>query len=108
MLAAAITVIHVSASAQTISYYQTGEEFAGPFSKLEKRQGFRREGDGLSDDAAAIGAAIKALKDTTTNAWSVLYFPAGTYLIGQRSTTPTGETKKIQAYELSVRTQRPR
>ena len=54
-----------------------------PLSELEKRQGVRREGDGSTDDAAAIGKALKALKNTNAKTWNVLYFPAGTYMIGQ-------------------------
>ena len=48
---------------------------------------FGAVGDGITDDTAAIQAALNALKDTTNNPWSVLYFPAGTYRITQELTT---------------------
>ncbi len=66
------------AGAQTISYFETGEEFAGPFPSWKNvRTDFGAKGDGVADDAPAISAALDALDGTA----SVLYFPAGTYLI---------------------------
>ena len=44
-------------------------------------------GDGSTDDTAAIQAALNDLKNVRTNNWSVLYFPAGTYIITQQLTT---------------------
>jgi len=41
-------------------------------------QGFGAVGDGVTDDAAAINAAVNALR----NSGDTLYFPAGTYLVG--------------------------
>jgi len=38
-------------------------------------------GDGVTNDAPAINAALLAMKNTETNNYNVLYFPAGTYLI---------------------------
>ena len=39
---------------------------------------FGAKGDGITDDSNAIQAALTALKTIQTNAYSVLYFPAGT------------------------------
>ena len=83
LFSAIIAVVPYQATAQTISYYQTGEEFAGPFPSWKSVKEFGAKGDGLTDDAAAIGKALKALKNTNTRTWNVLYFPAGTYMIGQ-------------------------
>ncbi len=81
--AAMIAAMSFPASAQSISYYQTGEEFAGPFPSWKSVKEFGAKGDGSTDDAAAIGKALKALKNTNAKTWNVLYFPAGTYMIGQ-------------------------
>ena len=78
---AIIAVVSYQASAQTISYYQTGEEFAGPFPSWRSVKEFGAKGDGSTDDAAAIGKALKALKNTNAKTWNVLYFPAGTGLL---------------------------
>lgn len=67
---------------QVIQYYQTGEEFCGPFASWKNvKTDFGAKGDGITDDAPAINAALLAMKKTQTNPYNVLYFPAGTYLI---------------------------
>ena len=75
------------ASAQTISSYDTGEKFAGPFPSWKSVKDFGAKGDGSTDDAAAIGKVLKALKYTNAKTRNVLYFPAGAYMIGQASST---------------------
>ena len=57
-------------------------------------------GDGITDDTAAIQAALNALKDTTNNPWSVLYFPEGTYRITQQLTTDRTEHNDYLGAEL--------
>jgi len=67
--------------AQTVSYFQTGEEFSGPFPSWKNvKTDFGAKGDGVTDDAPAINRALAQMK-TSVNNWCVLYFPAGTYLI---------------------------
>lgn len=78
------------AAGQTVSYYQTGEEFAGPFPSWKNVKDFGAKGDGVTDDAAAIGEALAAMD--VSKPWGVLYFPAGTYVI--QSTTSTGTGRK--------------
>jgi hypothetical protein len=63
------------------------QSFAGPMASWKSVKDFGAIGDGITDDTAAIQAALNALKDTTNNPWSVLYFPAGTYRITQELTT---------------------
>ena len=63
------------------------QSFAGPMASWKNVKDFGAIGDGITDDTAAIQAALNALKDTTNNPWSVLYFPAGTYRITQQLTT---------------------
>jgi len=73
---------NISVFAQTVTYYQTGEEFSGPFTSWKNvKTDFGAKGDGVTDDAPAINAALLAMKNTGTNNYNVLFFPAGTYLI---------------------------
>ncbi|MEO8352020.1 MAG: glycosyl hydrolase family 28-related protein, partial [Chthoniobacteraceae bacterium] len=66
--------------AQTFEFFQTGEEFAGPFASWRNVQtDYGAKGDGVADDTAAIQAAIDDLRNVSGNTWSTLYFPAGTY-----------------------------
>jgi hypothetical protein len=67
------------------------QSFAGPMASWKNVQDFGAKGDGITDDTAAIQAALNALKDTTNNPWSSLYFPAGTYRITQELTTDRTE-----------------
>jgi hypothetical protein len=68
--------------AQQVQYYQTGEEFCGPFASWKNvKTDFGAKGDGVTNDAPAITAALLAMKKTQTNPYNVLFFPAGTYLI---------------------------
>ncbi|MEP6645940.1 MAG: glycosyl hydrolase family 28-related protein [Saprospiraceae bacterium] len=72
----------ITANAQTVTYYQTGEEFSGPFPSWKNvKTDFGAMGDGITNDAPAINAALFAMRRTQTNPYNVLYFPAGTYLI---------------------------
>lgn len=65
---------------QTISFYTTGEEFNGPFPNWKNvKTDFGAIGDGITDDAPAINAALYAFRDLENTNFSVLYFPAGTY-----------------------------
>lgn len=76
-----LPVMSSTAGAQTVGYFPTGEEFAGPFASWKNVQtDFGAKCDGITDDAAALSAALSAVK-TDRNNWCVLYFPAGTYLI---------------------------
>src|SRR5262249_4074019 len=63
------------------------QSFTGPMASWKSVKDFGAVGDGVHDDTAAIQAALNALKNTTTNTWSTLYFPAGTYRITQQLTT---------------------
>src|SRR5262249_11448529 len=63
------------------------QSFTGPMASWKNVKDFGAKGDGITDDTAAIQAALNALKDTTNNTWSPLYFPAGTYRITQQLTT---------------------
>lgn len=67
-------------SAQTVAFFETGEEFVGPFpSWKDVKTDYGAKGDGVTDDTAAIEAAMRDLRDVPANAWVTLYFPAGTY-----------------------------
>jgi hypothetical protein len=71
------------AISQTISYYATGEEFSGPMPTWKNiKTDFGAKGDGVTDDAPAITAALYTFRDMDNINNSVLYFPAGTYLLG--------------------------
>ena len=73
---------NVCGFAQTVQYYQTGEEFSGPFASWKNvKTDFGAVGDGVTNDAPAINAALLAMKSTQVNHYNVLFFPAGTYLI---------------------------
>jgi len=55
------------AISQTISYYQTGEEFSGPLPSWKNvKTDFGAKGDGVTDDAPAITAALYTFKDMNT------------------------------------------
>jgi hypothetical protein len=73
-----------------VTYFDTGEEFAGPFPSWKNVQtDFGAKGDGVTDDTAAIQRALNAMATVLTNDWCVLYFPAGTYrLTATLTTTP--------------------
>jgi hypothetical protein len=71
------------AIAQTISYFATGEEFSGPLPSWKNiKTDFGAKGDGITDDAPAITAALYTFRDIYNIRNSVLYFPAGTYRLG--------------------------
>src|SRR5690348_426174 len=74
---------------QTIQYYQTGEEFSGKLSSWKNvKTDFGAMGDGVTNDAPAINAAILAMHVSAADSFSVLYFPAGTYLINDSLYNP--------------------
>ena len=51
--------ISIPGFAQTIKYVQTGEEFSGPFASWKNvKTVFGAKGDGVTDDAPAINAAL--------------------------------------------------
>jgi hypothetical protein len=56
-----------------------GDEFTGPFNSWGNVRSFGAAGDGYSDDTNAFQAALNSLG--TTNSFSILYIPAGTYRI---------------------------
>lgn len=65
-----------SVSAQTVTFFETGEEFAGPFPSWKNvKADYGAKGDGVTDDTAAIEAAMRDLRDVPANAWVTLYFP---------------------------------
>ena len=67
---------------QTVTFFETGEEFAGPFPSWKNVQtDYGAKGDGVTDDTAAIQAAIDDLRNVSGNRWSTLFFPAGIYRI---------------------------
>ena len=69
-------------SRRPVAFYETGEEFAGPFPSWKNVQtDYGAKGDGATDDTAAIQAAIDDLRNVSGNRWCTLYFPAGTYRI---------------------------
>jgi hypothetical protein len=74
------------------------QSFTGPNASWKSVKDFGAKGDGITDDTAAIQAALNALKNTTSNTWSTLYFPAGTYRITQQlSTARTTHTDYLGA-----------
>ena len=82
------------------------EEFVGPFPSWKSVKDFGAKGDGITDDSNAIQAALTALKTIQTNAYSVLYFPAGT-LPSRRPWSPRGRrTTSIWAPRSSEKIQR--
>jgi hypothetical protein len=74
-----------AASAPELATYDV--EFAGPFDSWKSVKDYGATGDGVTDDTDAIQRALDAQKDMTTNAFSVLYFPAGTYRLTKTLTT---------------------
>jgi hypothetical protein len=69
-----------SGHAQTVAFFETAEEFAGPFPSWKNvKNDYGAKGDGVTDDTAAIQAAMEDLRNMPGNRWSTLYFPAGTY-----------------------------
>src|SRR4030042_3273535 len=77
------------AFSQTVSYYDTGEEFSGPLPSWKNvKTDFGAKGDGITDDAAAITASLSAFRDLDNTNFSVLYFQAGTYRLGNTILNP--------------------
>ncbi len=74
---------------QTVQYFQTGEEFSGPFRSWKNvKTVFGAKGDGVTNDAPAINAALLAMQNPAKDSFNVLYFPAGTYLINDSLYNP--------------------
>ncbi len=58
------------------------EEFVGPFPSWRNvKTHYGAVGDGVTDDTAALNAALLDLRLARNNGWSVLYLPAGTYRV---------------------------
>src|ERR1700734_2555232 len=86
------SVIFQTGFAQVISYYQTGEEFSGPCQSWKNvNTDFGAKGDGITNDAPAINAALQALRNSSKDSFNVLYFPAGTYVIDDSLYNPGGD-----------------
>ncbi|MGA2067072.1 MAG: glycosyl hydrolase family 28-related protein [Thermoguttaceae bacterium] len=78
----------VPAAAETAAYFDTGEEFAGPFPSWKNvKTDYGAKGDGAADDTAAIQRGLDDLKNVAKNEWCVLYFPAGTYRVTRTLST---------------------
>ncbi len=90
ILISIVTVIYsIGLNAQIIRYVQTGEEFSGPLSSWKNvKTDFGAKGDGFSNDAPAINAAMSAMRVSASDSFNVLYFPAGTYLINDSLYNP--------------------
>src|SRR5690348_2292919 len=75
-------LLPITAAGQRIEFVDTGEEFVGPFASWRNvKTDYGAKGDGVADDAPAIQKALDGLRNMPGNAWSTLYFPAGTYRI---------------------------
>jgi hypothetical protein len=91
-LACILTALSNIGFAQVLSYYQTGEEFSGPFpSWVNVKTAFGAVGDGVHNDAPNINAALQALRNSSSDSFNVLYFPAGNYLINDSIYNPNGD-----------------
>src|SRR5437879_6253715 len=66
--------------AQTSPYPARDDEFVGPFSSWLNVKNYGAKGDSVTDATAAIQAALDAIGNANSTA-SVVYIPAGTYLI---------------------------
>ena len=82
------------------------EEFVGPFPSWKNVKDYGAKGDGTTDDSSAIQAALNDLKTVITNAYSVLYFPAGTYRITKTLVTTRVITTTIWAFRSSEKIRR--
>jgi hypothetical protein len=79
-----LSLISTSGFTQVISYYQTGEEFAGPFkSWVNVKTAFGAVGDGVHNDAPNINAALQALRNSSADSFNVLYFTLKNHLLGR-------------------------
>jgi hypothetical protein len=82
LLSAAWLLCPTPGRAQTVTYFDTGEEFVGPLPSWKNvKTDYGAKGDGVADDTAAIQRGLDDLKNVRKNDWCVLYFPAGTYRI---------------------------
>ncbi|MCU0874227.1 MAG: glycoside hydrolase family 55 protein, partial [Pirellulaceae bacterium] len=89
ILLAAAWLCTPPAYAQTaVEYYDTAEEFVGPFPSWRNvKTDYGAVGDGQADDTAAIEKALDDMKTVQKNDWAVLYFPAGAYRITKTLST---------------------
>lgn len=84
-----VRVAPVGTAAYTLGDVQLGNDFSFIFNV----KSYGAVGDGVADDYVAINRAITEVRSLTTG--GILYFPAGTYLIGTQLAFTAADTEFI-------------